>query len=77
MQHFSIFGNKMLSENFTMKYALFQNPSCLFCFVFVRFVCFVENSHQLWAGFRNKVDLPVTAFFNEFSIHKKIVFIQF
>lgn len=71
MQHFSMFGNKMLSENFTMKYALFQGPSCIFCFGFVPFVCFVENSHQLWAGYRIKVTLPVTDFSNEFSIHKK------
>lgn len=44
MQHFSILRKKMLLENFTMKCTLFQNPSCLFCFVFVWFVCFVENS---------------------------------
>lgn len=74
MQRFSMFGNKMLSENFTMKYALFQRPSCLFCFVFVPFVCFVENSHQLRTGYRNKVSLPVTDFSNEFSIHKKNMF---
>lgn len=86
MQHFSIFGNKMLSENFTMKCALFQNPFCLFLFfflfhfIFVQFVCFVENFLPLRAGFRNKVGIHVTDFFNEVSIHtpqKKKGFIQF